>query len=56
MKMLKIRFTEMERELQETKEQNQQLLSAAEKHLKKIKDLEAWKLRMKAMIDGDAGE
>ena len=54
LKALKVRFQEMERELQETRERNQRLSSEVETHLKKIKDLEAWKLRMKAMIDGDA--
>ncbi|RDW85275.1 hypothetical protein BP6252_02865 [Coleophoma cylindrospora] len=53
MKKMKARFKDMERELGETREENRQLKINTEKNLKKINDLEAWKLRMKAMIDGD---
>ena len=56
MNTLKIRSQNMERELEELRCQNQQLISDAEKSSKKIRDLEAWKLRMKAMIDGDGGD
>ena len=56
MKELRVRSQNLEHELDEMKVQNQQLTSNAEKYLKKIKDLEAWKLRMKAMIDGDSGD
>ncbi|RDW77886.1 hypothetical protein BP5796_05738 [Coleophoma crateriformis] len=52
-KEMKARFKDMERELGETREENRQLKIDAEKNIKKINDLEAWKLRMKAMIDGD---
>ena len=34
--------------------QNERLTSDAERYVKKIKDLGAWKQRMKAMIDGDS--
>ena len=54
MKTMKARFQDMERELDETREANRQLKINTEKYLKKINDLEAWKLRMKAMIDGDS--
>jgi hypothetical protein len=56
MKALRIQSKNMERELNEMREENERLRSDAEKYLKKIKDLEAWKLRMKAMIDGDSEE
>jgi hypothetical protein len=54
MKAMRIRVKDMESELSEMREQNQQLIISAEKNAKKIKDLEAWKMRMKAMIAGDS--
>lgn len=53
---LRIRSKNMEDELKNLKEQNQHLTAENQTFMKKIKDLEAWKLRMKAMIDGDAGD
>jgi len=52
--VLKTQSKDMEHELNKLREQNQNLTADVERHLKKIKDLEAWKLRMKAMVDGDA--
>jgi TFIIF-interacting CTD phosphatase-like protein len=54
MNALKTRLKDMEHELNELRQQNQHLTADTEKYQKKIKDLEAWKLRMKAMIDGDS--
>jgi peptidoglycan hydrolase CwlO-like protein len=54
MEAMRIQVKDSMHELNETREENQQLRSNAEKYLKKIKDLEAWKLRMKSMIDGDS--
>jgi chromosome segregation ATPase len=54
MNALRIRYKDLQHTLDDLTEQNQHLKADAERHLKKIKDLEAWKLRMKAMIDGDS--
>jgi len=56
LKALEIRFKDTEHELNEMRVQNERLTSDAERYLKKIKDLQAWKQRMKAMMDGDSEE
>jgi predicted nucleic acid-binding Zn-ribbon protein len=54
MNALRTQFNDLQHEFDDVTEQNQRLKTDAEKHLKKIKDLEAWKLRMKSMIEGDS--
>jgi len=50
---LRSRVEDMETEIKVLREQNQKLKNDAETSLKKIKNLEVWKRRMRSMMDGD---
>jgi len=51
---LQSKVKDMETVIRELRVQNQQFKSDAEESLKKIKNLESWKQRMRSMMDGDA--
>jgi len=51
---IKVKCEAMEQQANELKDENRVLKTESEGYQKKIKDLETWKSRMKALMDGDS--